>query len=65
MNKQQLEIQFDTQVNPRPLSAGERRRRRALWWFGQMRMVVANAIDWRNHPPAKPEQVYFTLTSNR
>lgn len=65
MNKQQLEIQFDTQVQRRPFSASEQRRRRAQWWFGQMRTVVESAFDWRHTPPARPEQVYFTMTAGR
>ncbi len=64
MNKQ-LEIRFDTQAQRTP-SRREQRRRRAQWWFAQMRLVVESAIDWRQTPPARPEQIYFTsLTSHR
>lgn len=39
----------------------EKRRRRAQWWFQQMRMAVDKAIDWKPAPPARPEQIYMPL----
>jgi hypothetical protein len=40
------------------------RRRRAQWWFARMRQVVDSAMEWRPAPPARPEQVYMSLSGN-
>ena len=62
MNKQQLEIQFDTRFQWPVAVRRQRQRRQAQWWFAQMRSVVEDAFDWRATPPARPQQVYFTLS---
>ena len=41
---------------------GQQRRRRAQWWFQQMRVLVDSAVEWTPAPPARPEQTYFTLS---
>ena len=61
MNKEQLEISFETNGRAcRPLRS-QQRRNRARWWFHQMRAVVDSAFDWSSAPPARPEQIYLTL----
>ena len=41
------------------------RMQRAKWWFGQMRRVVREAVDWPPTPPGRPEQGYMDLEPNR
>jgi hypothetical protein len=37
----------------------ETRVARAQWWFARMRAAVANAVDWPNGGPSRPEQILF------
>lgn len=59
---QQIELNFNRGTQESCRSARlEKRRRRAQWWFQQMRMAVDKAIDWKPAPPARPEQIYMPL----
>lgn len=53
---EQLELGFDPATALRGPGAGERRLKRAAWWFQQMHRVVNGALDWRPAPPARPRQ---------
>jgi hypothetical protein len=61
MNRQQLEIQFDTPAQWTVAIRNLQRRRRAQWWFARMRAVVEEALEWRAAPAARPQQVYLSL----
>ncbi|MBI3417397.1 MAG: hypothetical protein HY043_19055 [Verrucomicrobia bacterium] len=65
MNTQQMELTLDQQPTRRAKPAKSARLSGAHWWFGQMRIVVTRAADWRTAPPARPEQVYMPLTRAR
>ena len=66
MNKEQLELHLDAALRPcPPIHRRNRRLGRARWWFDQMRATVDRAFDWKSAPPARPEQVYFTLARGR
>ncbi len=62
MNKQQLEMGLagNFKSNCRPI--GRQRRKRAQWWFSQMRVLVNSAIDWNAAPSARSEQTSFPLS---
>ena len=62
MNKEQMEMGLGNNAKPNCRRPGQQRRRRAQWWFQQMRVLVNSAVDWRPAPPARPEQTYFTLS---
>ncbi len=66
MNTQQIEMSLNTSHAGRQSSPAQHQRRsRARWWFGQMRLVVENAIDWKSVPPPPPEQTYLTLVPGK
>ncbi|MGA2748500.1 MAG: hypothetical protein ABSG59_06970 [Verrucomicrobiota bacterium] len=58
----QMELRLNAKAAHRTRQAGQKRRQRAQWWFGQMRRVVNAAMEWRPCPPPKPEQVYLGLS---
>jgi len=62
---QQLEIPFDASAKVRRNIANTNRRKRARWWFDQMRRVVDTAMEWNTAPRARPQQVYLTLANGR
>jgi hypothetical protein len=65
MNKtMQLEMSLNNSLPYRRPSPSEQRRRRAQWWFAQMRRVVDHALDWRAAPAPRPEQTYLYLASS-
>ena len=64
MNTEQMEIGFDASL-PRSSRRGVRRHQRARWWFGRMREVVNQALDWTSAPPARPQQTYLELAKGR
>jgi hypothetical protein len=45
MNRQQMEMSFDSAVAFRPSARRARRQTRARWWFEQMRQVVERTGD--------------------
>ncbi len=46
-NNQQLELGFNS-IQRRPTAGHpDDRQVRAAWWFGQMRRIVAGAVDWQ------------------
>ena len=59
----QMELTLNSRAMRLSGMARQKRRQRAQWWFGQMRQVVDAAMEWRQTPIARPEQVYLTLTS--
>ncbi len=63
--KQQLEMSLEAPKPCRRPYRSQQRRNRARWWFNQMRVVVENAIDWRNAPQPPPEQTYLSLVRGR
>jgi len=65
MNKDQIEISFESSTNLCPSGRRSRRMTKARWWFSQMRHVVDRACDWKSSPPPRPEQTYLTLARGR
>jgi len=61
MKKEQIEMSLENRPRLRPAIGRQRRLRRAHWWFQQMREVVDRALDRDPAPPARPEQIYFSL----
>jgi hypothetical protein len=59
----QMELSLNGKKARRGRLARPNRRQRAQWWFSRMRQVVDKAMEWRPAPPARPEQVYMTLTA--
>ena len=62
INQQQLEIGLDANAKSSCARPAQQRRKRAQWWFHQMRVLVDSAVEWTPAPPARPEQTYFTLS---
>jgi hypothetical protein len=60
----QMELSLAGKTARRGRQARQNRRQRAKWWFARMRNVVDSAMEWRPAPPARPEQVYMTLSTN-
>jgi len=46
-NNQQLELGFNGIQRRQMGGQQDDRRVRAAWWFGQMRRIVAGAVDWQ------------------
>ena len=66
MNNQQLEITLQSAtVCRRSGNYRQRRVSRARWWFGQMRRVVDQAIDWAPAPVVRSEQSNLPLVQGR
>lgn len=65
MTNLQLELSLtagrQTQYPPRR----QNRQSRAAWWFGQMRRVVNNAMDWDAAPEPRPEQSWLEISHPR
>jgi len=61
----QMELRLNAKAARSGRATRRSRRQRARWWFTQMRRVVDTAMEWRPAPPARPEQVYMTLTAKR
>jgi hypothetical protein len=55
MNNEQLELGFSRNVLR--ITVRRQRSSRAQWWFKQMRLAVDSAMDWRNRPEGRPEQI--------
>jgi len=55
----QLELSFGNGRGGLRLSARQRRRSRAHWWFERMRQLVDRALYWEPLPPPRPEQIWF------
>lgn len=60
---EQLELGFDRAAGALGPAAGERRLKRAAWWFAQMHRVVNEALDWRTAPPARAQQEWLPRMS--
>jgi hypothetical protein len=60
---EQLELGFTGTVVPQGPAAGERRLKRAAWWFQQMHRVVNEALDWHPAVPARPRQEWLPRMS--
>jgi hypothetical protein len=60
----QMELSLTGKAARRGRQARQNRRQRAQWWFARMRRVVDSAMEWRSVPPARPEQVYMSLSRN-
>ena len=58
----QMELGFNGKIRR---LARPQRRKRANWWFAQMRRVVEAAMEWRPAPDARPEQVYLEMAAKR
>lgn len=59
MLDRQMELGFgNARVCP-PIRRRQQRQSRACWWFARMREVVDHAIDWRETPAGRPEQICF------
>ncbi len=41
---------------------GQQGRKRAQWWFNQMRVLVNGAVDWKPAPSTNPEQTVMRLS---
>jgi len=65
MNNQQLEITLQANACRRPGTYRQRRVSRARWWFGQMRRVVDQAIEWAPAPATHSEQSQLPLAHGR
>jgi hypothetical protein len=65
MNTQQIEMSFGTGLAGRKIAPQCQRRSRARWWFGQMRLVVESAVDWKSVPPPPPEQTRLGLVPGK
>ncbi|HEX4122683.1 MAG TPA: hypothetical protein VH619_18875 [Verrucomicrobiae bacterium] len=61
----QMELSLNGKASRRARPGRPHRRQRAQWWFARMRQVVDTAMEWRPAPPARPEQVYMTLSIER
>lgn len=57
-----MEMSFDGTVSFPPVNRRPSRFTRARWWFARMHALVDQAIDWQPAPPARPEQIYLTLS---
>ena len=62
---QQLELGFNGTQTRILGRRREQRVARAKWWFAQMRAVVANAMDWQNDNPPRPEQIWMPGASRQ
>jgi hypothetical protein len=55
----QLELGLNATVRPPRLARREHRLARAAWWFGKMREVVNQAMDWPPTNTPRPEQTFL------
>ena len=56
----QMELSFDKNAAASRSLARCQRRRRAQWWFDQMRQVVDRALDRRPGLTPPPEQIHLS-----
>ena len=56
---EQLELGFNGAMQSRIYGRPRARVTRAQWWFAKMREAVANAVDWQNEIPSRPEQIWI------
>ena len=56
---EQLELGFNGAMQSRIYGRPRARVTRAQWWFAKMREAVANAVDWQNEIPSRPEQIWM------
>jgi hypothetical protein len=64
MTNEQLELGLDGKPIV-PMRRRESRMARATWWFGQMKRLVNNAIDWEAAREPRPEQSWLGLSHRR
>lgn len=62
---QQMELGLAAKAVRRPAPRRQRRLPGARWWFAQMRLAVANAVEWGAPPPPRPEQIDLLCRSAR
>jgi hypothetical protein len=63
MINRQIEITLTVPLSRQQIPARQRRVARARWWFGQMRRVVDEAMEWK--PTAiRPEQIHLPLAQS-
>jgi len=55
----QLELGFNGIQTPADGARCEGRIARAGWWFGRMRNIVENAMDWSAAAEPRPEQIWM------
>lgn len=55
---EQLELGFNG-MQRRIYGRPRTRVTRAQWWFAKMREAVANAVNWQNETPSRPEQIWM------
>ncbi len=62
--KQQLEMGLAANLRPDCRRRSQHRKKRAQWWFQQMRVLVDSAVDWK---PVleRPEQSMLGLPGNK
>lgn len=56
---QQLELGFNGIMQSRIYGRPRTRVTRAKWWFSKMREAVANAVNWQDEMPSRPEQIWM------
>lgn len=64
MTNEQMELGFNAKLI-HPLPRRESRAMRAKWWFGQMRQLVNNAVDWTARPEPRAEQAWLEISHRR
>ena len=57
--RQQLELGFNGMMQSRIYGRPRTRVTRAQWWFKKMREAVANAVNWQDEMPSRPEQIWM------
>jgi len=58
ITKKQMEMGLETAARANCRRRSQQRKKRAQWWFHQMRTVVNSAIDWKPAPEApEPRQL--------
>ena len=55
-NRGQLELGLNGVKRTTRIARRENRMARAAWWFGKMREVVNDAMDWPDAGQPRPEQ---------
>jgi hypothetical protein len=55
----QLELGLNGVKRATRIARRENRLARAAWWFGKMRAVVNDAIDWPAAGQPRPEQTFL------
>lgn len=65
MKKQQLEMGLATTAKANCRRRSQQRKKRAQWWFQQMRGLVDSAIDWKPAPDEPREQSCLGLSRSQ